>query len=235
MDNTQKTENDCYAEEKEIAETFHSRLKKLREEKGTSKRQMSKLFGLSFQRYGSYEDKANPPFYLLIAFAKYFEVSVDYLLGLSTIETLEFNKLNRVMMDAGIDDDFVRAFRILKDHDRPEPLSYMNLLKDLALQQASDPTGFHLLRYLQIFAFNSINQNQSIGMNEEGDLILYEFDAPNLPIVIPSEELVITTLMQGIKDELIKLRSSSDELRKPSLQERMEKLQAMQRPKRTKK
>ena len=62
-------------------DTFGSRLRILRKEKGLHQSELGEIFGLSPSAIGSYErDLREPAYNHLIAFADYFQVSIDYLL-----------------------------------------------------------------------------------------------------------------------------------------------------------
>ncbi len=59
------------------------RLKELREEKGLTQKKIASVLGINSVTYLHYEkDQREPPLALLADMAKFFEVSVDYLLGL---------------------------------------------------------------------------------------------------------------------------------------------------------
>ena len=59
------------------------RLKELREERGLTQKQLSDTLGLNSVTYLHYEkEQREPPLSLLVEFAKFFEVTTDYLLGL---------------------------------------------------------------------------------------------------------------------------------------------------------
>ena len=59
------------------------RLKELREERGLTQKQLSEKLNLNSVTYLRYEkEQREPPLYLLVEFANFFEVSIDYLLGL---------------------------------------------------------------------------------------------------------------------------------------------------------
>jgi len=65
---------------------FHEILKELRLEKNISQKQLSADIGISTSHYQSYEyGKTKPTIDNLIKFCEYFNVSADYLLGLSEI------------------------------------------------------------------------------------------------------------------------------------------------------
>ena len=58
------------------------RLKELREERNLTQRELAKKLGINGVTYLHYEkDQREPPLSLLADMAKFFDVSVDYLLG----------------------------------------------------------------------------------------------------------------------------------------------------------
>lgn len=58
------------------------RLKELRQEKGLTQKQLSKDLNINSVTYLHYEkNQREPSLSLLVEFAKYFDVSIDYLLG----------------------------------------------------------------------------------------------------------------------------------------------------------
>lgn len=60
------------------------RLKALREEKGYTQKQLAEKLGINSVTYLHYEkEQREPPLSLLADIAKFYGVSVDYLLGLS--------------------------------------------------------------------------------------------------------------------------------------------------------
>ena len=60
------------------------RLRELREEQGLTQKELSKRLGLNSVTYLHYEkSQREPPLSVLVEMAKYFEVSTDFLLGLS--------------------------------------------------------------------------------------------------------------------------------------------------------
>lgn len=66
---------------------FSKRLKKLRIEKGNTQKEIANYLGLTFYGYRKYEyGHSKPTFDSLIALANYFNVSLDYLVGLSDIK-----------------------------------------------------------------------------------------------------------------------------------------------------
>ena len=62
------------------------RLKELREERGLTQRQLAEQLGINSVTYLHYEkEQREPPLALLADFAKFYNVSVDYLLGLKEL------------------------------------------------------------------------------------------------------------------------------------------------------
>ena len=63
---------------------FGERLKELRLEEGKTQDQVAKDLGISSISYLHYEkNQREPSFEILVAIAKYFKISLDYLFGLS--------------------------------------------------------------------------------------------------------------------------------------------------------
>ncbi|MDE6356182.1 MAG: helix-turn-helix domain-containing protein [Clostridia bacterium] len=63
---------------------FQERLKELRVSKGVSQKELGKLIGATYSAISYWETGVNEPkLSYIIALCKYFEVSADYLLGLS--------------------------------------------------------------------------------------------------------------------------------------------------------
>lgn len=63
---------------------FGDRLRELRKERSLQQSELGEIFGLSPSAIGSYERGLREPMYsILVAFAEYFNVSTDYMLGAS--------------------------------------------------------------------------------------------------------------------------------------------------------
>ena len=75
-----------------LQEQFPERLKKLRTEHNLSQQKLADIIGISKGALGFYEiGKNSPDILTLTAFAQYFGVSADYLLGLSDNRTTDTN------------------------------------------------------------------------------------------------------------------------------------------------
>ena len=66
---------------------FHTRLKELRLQTGEKQSDIAEIIGKSVQSYSSYEAGREPDYITLCKIAKHFDVSIDYLLGMSRIKT----------------------------------------------------------------------------------------------------------------------------------------------------
>ena len=79
------------------------RLQELRKDKGVSQAEIAELLGVTHYTISSYEcDRSDPDDNLKIILAKYFDVSVDYLLGLID-EPYSFDRASNTIF---IPDDF---------------------------------------------------------------------------------------------------------------------------------
>ena len=62
---------------------MNNRIKALRIESGLTQKELAEKIGSTSKNIWAYENgNANPPYDVLIAYAKYFDVTTDYLLGL---------------------------------------------------------------------------------------------------------------------------------------------------------
>lgn len=67
---------------------MYSKIRELREDKDLSQTEFAKILGMSQTGYSKYETGENDiPTEILIAIAKYYQTSVDYLLGLTNAKT----------------------------------------------------------------------------------------------------------------------------------------------------
>lgn len=66
---------------------FYQRLRDLREDADLTQRQAAELIGTSMNHYGKYErGETDLPFEKAIVLAKYYNVSLDYLAGLTNVK-----------------------------------------------------------------------------------------------------------------------------------------------------
>ena len=64
--------------------TYHDRLKELRKKENVTQKQLSELLNITTRNYQRYETgEVDPPTSKTVFLANYFQVSTDYLLGLS--------------------------------------------------------------------------------------------------------------------------------------------------------
>ena len=63
---------------------MNEKLKQLRQEKGVKQEEVAKAIGITKSAYSNYEQGIREPsFQILVQLCKYFDVTSDYLLGLS--------------------------------------------------------------------------------------------------------------------------------------------------------
>ena len=99
----------------------------LRSEKGISQREIAKLFGISQATYNNWENgRTQPSIEQLIALAKFYDVSVDYLIGNSD--------------DAGIinydkpqlSDEEIQLLRAFRPLPRETKTNFLKLMQDIS-------------------------------------------------------------------------------------------------------
>jgi transcriptional regulator with XRE-family HTH domain len=66
---------------------MHERIRNLREDKDLTQKDMAEALSVAQTTYSDYElGKLNIPIPILIKLSKYFETSIDYLLGLTDVQ-----------------------------------------------------------------------------------------------------------------------------------------------------
>ena len=74
---------------------FGEKLRKLRKESGLTQKQLADRLGLAKSIVNYYENGSRYPSYdVLVKLARIFHVSTDYLLGISTIKSIDVTELN---------------------------------------------------------------------------------------------------------------------------------------------
>lgn len=99
--------------------TFGERLRYLREERELRQQDVAENMNISTRMIGYYESNQHFPSdaQMIIALAKFFDVSIDYLFGISNVRN------NDVM------DEFSTNFACLSDENKKSALDYINYLK----------------------------------------------------------------------------------------------------------
>lgn len=100
----------------DIRKVFGERLLNLREERGETQDQLAKAVGITRQSLSRYEtNERTPNIELIYNIAKHYEVSADYLLGLSDVKSLD-NRVQAACEVTGLNDDSVITLsKISKD------------------------------------------------------------------------------------------------------------------------
>jgi len=113
---------------------FGERLRALREEKGLSQAEFGRSFRLGKSTISNYETETTSPTpYQLQAFADFFGVSVDYLLGRTNVRSAGL-QVNEPSTAYGIDEDedvqvFLRHYGDLTKEQRQRLREYIEFLK----------------------------------------------------------------------------------------------------------
>lgn len=103
---------------------FNVRLKQLRQKHKLTQGELAHILGLKPTAVSNYESKRNEPsFDKLIALSQYFDVSCDYLLGISDA----YLPVGGEVLDKEIV-DFFNLYQQLESHSTKELISYANYL-----------------------------------------------------------------------------------------------------------
>lgn len=99
--------------------TFGERLRYLREEKELRQQDVAESMNISTRMIGYYESDKHFPSdaQMIIALANFFDVSIDYLFGISNVK------------NNGVIDNFNTSFACLSDENKKSAIDYINYLK----------------------------------------------------------------------------------------------------------
>ncbi len=96
--------------------TLGQRLKELRLNKKLKQNYLQKQFSLSAGRYSLYEnDKRKPDYELLVEFADFYNVSLDYLVGRTDVN--EYDSKTNTNMTAK-EMELIKKYRALNEHGK---------------------------------------------------------------------------------------------------------------------
>ncbi|MFZ4452051.1 helix-turn-helix domain-containing protein [Salibacterium aidingense] len=110
-------------------EKFGDRLRHLRKQKNITQNQLAKLFKISESAVGMYErNERNPSFDLVNNLAKYFEVTTDYLLGMTTDPQGRDSSIEKEFDDPKTDLMF-KDWKTMTEEQKDEALEMMKYIK----------------------------------------------------------------------------------------------------------
>ena len=95
-------------------EAFSNRLRELRTEKDLNQAEVAAIAGVSVQSYSAYETGREPKYEILCKLASYFNVSTDYLLGISPYRKGE-NAL--AINELGLSEKAIQTIKKFRDDD----------------------------------------------------------------------------------------------------------------------
>lgn len=124
---------------------FSERLKELRNKKNVTQLDLAKDLNLSRATIAGYENLGKQPnFDTLIQLARYFNVTTDYLIGLSEYTGNENRSISEVL---GLTDNAIKAIRDLNNY--PGNVSLINFFSDLISDREFTILLGHSIMYLQ--------------------------------------------------------------------------------------
>lgn len=118
--------------------TFGEKLRKIRRENNIKQRTLANHLNIAVSTLSQYEnDKRHPNFDILVAVADYFEVTTDYLLGVSTLkknfDTSQLEMLNHYVKHASYEqllNKIIDHLMLMKSHHDSKSLEILYLLYD---------------------------------------------------------------------------------------------------------
>ncbi len=104
--------------------SFAKIIKELREQKGYSQEELAKLLDTKRSNIANWETRGEPDYATLIKLASFFNVTVDYLLGM-TYGTQEHTKMEATLKDGTSVKDFMKLMALLNKEDQQLMIKYV--------------------------------------------------------------------------------------------------------------
>ncbi len=167
----------------DIGEVFGERLLKLREERKETQDQLAKAVGITRQSLSRYEtNERTPNIELIYNIAKHYEVSADYLLGLSNVKSLD-NRVQAACEVTGLSEEAINAVIQLNGMGMGNDLAELDIycsLKDALDMFITSRYSFSLLTGLASSYVASKNFVKKLVNNSSNDELLCERNGTRL-------------------------------------------------------
>ena len=155
------------------------RLRELIEKKGLSMLQLAKEIGVSRQAINSYTlGESVPDANNLTKIAEYFDVSTDYLLGLSPVKRIETQAISA--LNLGFSEKAIDVLQTLKEVE-PKVITLLSwiieLENPLKLNENTEPDALYCGGFLEdLLRFFAVNEtiDYSLFVSDSGDICLSE-------------------------------------------------------------
>ena len=128
---------------------FDDRLTKIREEKGLNKKEAAAKLNMPYSTYLSYENNEREPnSETLIQISKFFDVSIDYLLGISSVKSIN-EDIKQACKTTGLTEKAINALQFFVENE-PFGMIYLNeLIEELKKHtEENAPLLYEIIEYL---------------------------------------------------------------------------------------
>lgn len=183
---------------------FGNRLTELREEKGLNKKEIAKELKLPYTTYLNYEnDEREPNSDTLIKIAKYFNVSIDYLLGVSDVRTTDIN-VRQIRNATGLTEKSIvniKKFCI----DETFGMVYLNKLLEDLTRSNEKSVLFQIILYLHLDSPQAKQYCDKFALLSNNTLKRISYKEPKLPYElqrVSENELICKIILDNIIDSI---------------------------------
>lgn len=143
----------------EVKTTFATRLKELREAKNMNCTQLAKKLGVSSASLGYYERSERvPDIEILSKICKFFNVSADYLLGISNAYSIDLST-QAICQEIGCSEEALNGIKSLYNFDMPGCRQYelfLNTFYSFDAKNSDDKDFFDIVSYLYCHMINQM-------------------------------------------------------------------------------
>lgn len=183
---------------------FGNRLTELREEKGLNKKEIAKELKLPYTTYLNYEnDEREPNSDTLIKIAKYFNVSIDYLLGVSDVRTTDIN-VRQIRNATGLTEKSIVNIKKFCT-DETFGMVYLNKLLEDLTHSNEKSVLFQIILYLHLDSPQAKQYCDKFALLSNNTLKRISYKEPKLPYElqrVSENELICKIILDNIIDSI---------------------------------
>ncbi len=195
---------------------FDDRLTKLREEIGLNKKEVAKALNMPYTTYLNYENNEREPnSETLIQIANFFNVSIDFLLGVSDVKTTDIN-IQNIRNATGLSEmaiTNIKRFCV----DEPIGMVYLNKLLEDLIYSNSKSILYEIILYLHLHNAGHKQCNDYFALLSNNRIDRISYKTPKLPFElqrISENEIIEKILLDNIIENL-KLKTINEETSMP--------------------
>lgn len=187
---------------------FAKRLKELRSQKQVSQTELAKVLNISNRTISMYEQGySEPNVETLIKISQYFNVSIDYLVGINNGKHLDTQKLYD---EIGLSENSIQFLKVWNDFKKEyngTPLESTNPLECIDFCLAQGELSRQLFDSILAYFLANVPDNEKLYINKKGEISLQPIPDSNIEVYQTiSSDFLKEAILQEVAHLLKKFR-----------------------------